>query len=146
MGRNTIEPLKAHANGHNIVGQKPPKTRNNVVTCCDRLHGPLDRSCKAHTRIANKWEYSTPPLPGIDLARPLIRPQTVVVMTVVFFFYARLSFLSFRTRCEHTNESKDKLTYMEQTNRHHLDRITQTEGSTQSNELTKSTSLSTKYT
>ena len=33
--------LKAHANGRNIVGQKPPTTRNNVVSCCVRLHGPL---------------------------------------------------------------------------------------------------------
>ena len=28
-------------NGRNIVGQKPPTTRNNIVTCCVRLHGPL---------------------------------------------------------------------------------------------------------
>ena len=33
--------VKARANGRNIVGQKPPATRNNVVTCCVRLHGPL---------------------------------------------------------------------------------------------------------
>ena len=32
---------EAHANGRNIVDQQPPTTRNNVVTCCVRLHGPL---------------------------------------------------------------------------------------------------------
>ena len=146
MGRNTIEPLKARANGHNIVGQNPP---TNTQQCCDLLR-PFAWAFRLI--LQGTYPYSQymgvlhPPLPGIDLARSLIRPQTVVFMTVVCFFYARLSFLSFRKRCEHTNKSKDKLTYMEQTNRHHLDRITQTEGSTQSNELTKSTSLFTKYT
>ena len=38
----SLKPLKllGPANGRNIVGQKPPTTRNNVVTCCVRLHGP----------------------------------------------------------------------------------------------------------
>ena len=37
----------AYAKGRNIVGQKPPTTRNNVVTCCVRLHGPFDAKWKS---------------------------------------------------------------------------------------------------
>ena len=41
----SLKPVKllGPANGRNIVGQKPPTTRNNVVTCCVRLHGPYVR-------------------------------------------------------------------------------------------------------
>ena len=40
MPINLDDDLQAPANGLNIVGKKPPTTRNNVVTCCVRLHGP----------------------------------------------------------------------------------------------------------
>ena len=44
----SFKPIKllGHVNGRNIVGQNPLTTRINVVTCCVRLHGPLEHVCQ----------------------------------------------------------------------------------------------------